>query len=113
MERFPQILDCIAVGQRRAEDTDEQVLLFVKMRNLNFTQALEDELRQAIKTSPSACHVPAYIFAVKDIPYTINMKRVENASGVTATEQEESNVVFWCSVLRQAHWGGISKRIKV
>ncbi|KAK7043175.1 hypothetical protein VNI00_008529 [Paramarasmius palmivorus] len=75
-----QIDDSICVGQRRPGDKDERVLLFVKMRSGHtFTKTLETEIRTAIRKSLSARHVPAYIFRIEDIPYTVNGKKIEIA----------------------------------
>ena len=56
------------------------IILFVKIKDQS---ALSDELiRQIKKSIREACsprHVPAKIIQVKDIPYTINGKKVEMA----------------------------------
>jgi len=82
LERFAEhIDDSICVGQRRPDkDTHERVLLFVKMRNGQpLTAELEQKMRTVIKDALSARHVPAFIFAVDEIPYTVNMKKIEIA----------------------------------
>ncbi|EXM13442.1 acetoacetate-CoA ligase [Fusarium oxysporum f. sp. vasinfectum 25433] len=77
-ETFSDISDAICVGQRRECDNDEQVLLFVKMKpDCSFTQDLQQRLRAAIRDKYTPRHVPKYIFAVADIPYTINGKKCE------------------------------------
>ncbi|PTD02514.1 hypothetical protein HYE67_002964 [Fusarium culmorum] len=77
-ETFSDISDAICVGQRRECDNDEQVLLFVKMKpDCSFTQDLQQTLRAAIRDKYTPRHVPKYIFAVADIPYTINGKKCE------------------------------------
>ncbi|PNP74974.1 hypothetical protein FNYG_11698 [Fusarium nygamai] len=77
-ETFSDILDAICVGQRRACDNDEQVMLFVKMKPApSFTQDLQHRLRAAIREKYTPRHVPKYIFAVEDIPYMINGKTCE------------------------------------
>lgn len=59
----------MCVGQRRPEDTDERVLLFLKMRAGHaFSDILASDIRAAIRKALSARHVPAYIFSVEDIP---------------------------------------------
>lgn len=70
MEQFSPVLDdSLCVGQRRTQDKDERVLLFLKMRQgQKFTERLEAQIRGAIRTALSARHVPAYIFEVEDIP---------------------------------------------
>ncbi|KAF8199906.1 acetoacetate-CoA ligase [Mycena galopus ATCC 62051] len=74
------IADVLCVGQRRPQDDDERVLLFLKMKE---GHVLDDRfvwcLKNAIRTNLSARHVPAYVFAVDDIPYTSNGKRIEIA----------------------------------
>ncbi|KAL0578859.1 hypothetical protein V5O48_003139 [Marasmius crinis-equi] len=81
LEAFAEhIDDSICVGQRRTQDKDERVLLFLKMREgRRFTSALEKEIKNKIRRSLSARHVPSYIFEVGDIPYTVNGKKIEIA----------------------------------
>ncbi|KAF8258376.1 acetoacetate-CoA ligase [Lactarius quietus] len=75
-----RIDDAICVGQRRPQDKDERVLLFIKMRaGHKFDTPFEEAIRAAIKESLSSRHVPAYIFEVKEIPYTVNGKKIEIA----------------------------------
>lgn len=77
-ERFGEIEDSICVGQRRKADSDEQVLLFVKMKPGHlFSHALQTRIKAAIKNTYSARHVPKYIFEVTGIPYTVNGKKCE------------------------------------
>jgi len=40
---------------------------------------MEARIRTAIRTNASPRHVPAKIIAVPDVPYTLNMKKVELA----------------------------------
>ena len=70
LEQFREELeDTLCVGQRRPEDKDERVLLFVKMRpGVPFGEPLKARLREAIRKGLSARHVPAYIFEIQDIP---------------------------------------------
>jgi len=64
-----RIDDAICVGQRRPQDKDERVLLFVKMRAGNkLGPQFEEAIRAAIKAALSRRHVPAHIFEVKEIP---------------------------------------------
>ncbi|KAF5327935.1 hypothetical protein D9758_018049 [Tetrapyrgos nigripes] len=75
-----RIDDSLCVGQRRPQDDNERVLLFVRMRRGHrFGEGLVKEIKDAIRTSLSARHVPAYVFEVEDVPYTINGKKVEIA----------------------------------
>ncbi|KAL5479092.1 hypothetical protein ACEPAI_2380 [Sanghuangporus weigelae] len=74
------IADALCVGQRRAHDDDERVLLFLLMRpGHRLTPELKKDIREAIRKALSPRHVPAYIFQVDDIPYTVNSKKIEIA----------------------------------
>lgn len=81
LESFSDELDdSLCVGQRRAQDPDERVLLFLKMRSGHkLTPALIGRIKSAIRTSLSPRHVPAYVFDTTDIPYTVNGKKIEIA----------------------------------
>ncbi|KAH6952417.1 hypothetical protein BKA56DRAFT_638399 [Ilyonectria sp. MPI-CAGE-AT-0026] len=77
--KFSQVEDCIAVGQRRPKDNDERVLLFLKMRdNARLEDSLRAHIAKAIRKDLSGRQVPAYMFQVRDIPYTSNGKKIEN-----------------------------------
>ena len=66
------------MGQRW--EGDERVILFVRLSSgMALTGELQDRLRQSIRGNISPRHVPAKIVQVGDIPYTINMKKVELA----------------------------------
>ncbi|KAJ3486433.1 hypothetical protein NLI96_g4243 [Meripilus lineatus] len=81
MERFSdRIEDSLCVGQRRPEDSDERILLFVKMRPGNaLTKSLKSEINEVITKNLSSRHLPSFIFQVEDIPYTVTGKKVEIA----------------------------------
>ena len=70
LEQFGrEVADALCVGQRRPHDTDERVLLFLKMRaGQRLTPAFEDKVRSAIRTALSKRHEPSYVFEVADIP---------------------------------------------
>lgn len=75
-----ELEDTLCIGQRRPEDKDERVLLFVKMRpGHRFTEDLKARIRETIRKGLSARHVPSYIFEIHDIPYTVNNKKIEIA----------------------------------
>jgi acetoacetyl-CoA synthetase len=77
-EAIPEIADSLAVGQKW--ENDERVILFVKMVNESeLTAELKEKIRLTIRENISPHHVPAKIIRVADIPYTINMKKVELA----------------------------------
>jgi hypothetical protein len=71
-----RIDDAICVGQRRPQDKDERVLLFIKMRpGQALDQPFEQAIRATIKGALSARHVPAYILEVKEIPVSCDILR--------------------------------------
>lgn len=72
------ISDSICVGQRRPQDNDERVLLFVIMKpGYNFTPTLIRNIKARIAEETSKRHVPAFVFETPEIPTTVNGKKVE------------------------------------
>lgn len=78
MENLDEVTDSLAIGQSYQDD--QRVILFVKLAT---GHTLTDELVRKIKTTlrenASPRHVPAVILEAPDIPYTLNMKKVESA----------------------------------
>ncbi|KAJ7276411.1 acetoacetyl-CoA synthetase [Mycena haematopus] len=71
-----KILDCLAVGQ--TVEGDERVILFVKLPDSEeLSPALVEQIKTEIRVRRSARHVPAQILQVRDVPYTLNGKKVE------------------------------------
>ena len=78
MEMIDEIEDSIVVGQDWQDDV--RVILFVKMaEGHSLTDALKQHIKKVIRSEASPRHVPAKIIEVPDIPYTLNMKKVELA----------------------------------
>ncbi len=78
MEKLPEIADSLAVGQNYQED--QRVILFVKLApGFSLTDELKDKIRRTLRENASPRHVPALILETQDIPYTLNMKKVESA----------------------------------
>ena len=78
VETHPEIQDSIVVGQDW--DNDVRVILFVKLnQGVDLTEELKNKIKAAIRAKTSPRHVPAKIIQVAEIPYTINMKKVELA----------------------------------
>src|SRR5260370_614235 len=64
----------------RARAEDQRIILFVKLSpNHKLTEELKEKIKKAIRTEASPKHIPALILEVPDIPYTLNMKKVEVA----------------------------------
>jgi len=78
VEGLEEIADSLAVGQKWKGD--ERVILFVKLKEgYELTDELKKKIKKTIRENLSPRHVPAKIIKVSDIPYTINMKKVEIA----------------------------------
>ncbi|GKZ92651.1 putative NRPS-like protein biosynthetic cluster [Aspergillus niger] len=76
---FPnEITDSLCVGQRRPQDTDERVMLFLLLKaGASFTPDLVARVKAAIRQRLSSRHVPSFIFETAEIPVTVNGKKVE------------------------------------
>ncbi|MGD8961295.1 MAG: acetoacetate--CoA ligase [Desulfobacterales bacterium] len=90
LEQMPQIADSVVVGQDWKNDV--RVILFVKLvEGVDLTDDLKDKIRQTIRVNASPRHVPAKIIGVPDVPYTLNMKKVELAVKKVIQGQEVLN----------------------
>jgi len=90
VEKFEEIKDCVAVGQIWKNDV--RVILFVVMNNgYRLNDALINQIKKILKNNASPRHVPAKIISVPDIPYTLNMKKVELAVKNIIHNQPVSN----------------------
>ena len=90
VETFPEVADSIVVGQRW--QGDERVILFVKLAaGASCGEELKERIRQRIRESITPRHVPAKIIPVAEIPYTINMKKVELAVRSVIHGEEVTN----------------------
>jgi acetoacetyl-CoA synthetase len=67
------IQDSLCVGQRRPDDNDESVILFLLMQpGKRFTSELVQRVNAAIKNEMSPRHVPKYTFETPDIPVSFD-----------------------------------------
>jgi acetoacetyl-CoA synthetase len=78
VEKMEEIADSLAIGQNW--EGDQRVILFVKLNpGYTLTEELKNKIRKTLRENASPRHVPALIVEVPDIPYTLNMKKVESA----------------------------------
>jgi len=78
LDAMPELDDSVVVGQ--SWNNDVRVILFVKLApGYDLTGDLEAKIRADIRANASPRHVPAKIIACPDVPYTLNMKKVELA----------------------------------
>jgi acetoacetyl-CoA synthetase len=90
LEKLEEIADSLAVGQNW--QGDQRVVLFVKLApGFDLTDELKDKIRRRLRENASPRHVPAVILAAPEIPYTLNMKKVESAVTNILNGREVSN----------------------
>ncbi len=78
VENLEEIEDSLVVGQDWKGDV--RVILFVRMaERAELTDDLKNKIKKTLRVNASPRHVPAKIIPVLDIPYTLNMKKVELA----------------------------------
>lgn len=95
-ETFPAIADALCVAQRFNSNNaqEERVILFIKLKegdNEELPADLVQEVKVKIRSRLSARHVPALFLPTKDIPYTVNGKKVEVAVKKILNNQEVKN----------------------
>jgi acetoacetyl-CoA synthetase len=90
LEKLPEVLDSLAVGQEHLGD--QRVILFVKLApGQALTEGLKDKIRKTLRINASPHHVPALIIETPDIPYTMNMKKVESSVTNILNQREVTN----------------------
>ncbi len=78
VDQMDAVEDSVVIGQDWKGDV--RVILFVKMAaGVKLDDDVKNRIRKLIRANASPRHVPAKIIAVPDIPYTLNMKKVELA----------------------------------
>jgi len=78
VEQMEEIADSLAIGQQW--QGDQRVILFVKLaEGHTLTDELKNKIKKTLRANASPRHVPAKIIETPDIPYTLNMKKVEGA----------------------------------
>jgi acetoacetyl-CoA synthetase len=90
LEQMAEIDDSVVVGQDWQNDV--RVILFVKLaEGIELSEELKNKIKDTIRANASPRHVPAKIIAVPDVPYTLNMKKVELAVKKVIQGQEVLN----------------------
>ncbi|MBI5034181.1 MAG: acetoacetate--CoA ligase [Chloroflexi bacterium] len=92
LEKIPEIADSLVIGQNWHDD--QRIILFVKLApGVTLTDELKNKIKKLLRENASPRHVPALILETPDIPYTLNMKKVESAvanivNGRTVTNRD-------------------------
>jgi acetoacetyl-CoA synthetase len=78
VEELTDVTDSLVIGQNW--QGDQRIILFVKLaQGSQLTEELKTRIKETLRKNASPRHVPAKIIPVPDIPYTLNMKKVESA----------------------------------
>ena len=78
LDAMEELEDSVIVGQ--SWNNDVRVILFVKMaQGFEINDELRNKIKSDIRANASPRHVPAKIIECPDVPYTLNMKKVELA----------------------------------
>jgi acetoacetyl-CoA synthetase len=78
VEELTEVADSLAIGQNW--EGDQRIILFVKLvPGYQLTEELKKKIKETLRLNASPRHVPAKIIEVPDIPYTLNMKKVESS----------------------------------
>ncbi len=78
VEKNDNVIDSVAVGQNINQD--ERIILFIKLKdNEILSEKIKNEIREMIKVKCSPRHIPELIIQIRDIPYTLNGKKIEIA----------------------------------
>jgi acetoacetyl-CoA synthetase len=75
-----EVEDSLCIGRKRAQDVDEEVVLFLKMAaGQAFSPDLAKKIQNTVRKELSARHVPKFVDECPEIPVTTNGKKVEGA----------------------------------
>ena len=78
LDGINKIEDSLVIGQDWKGD--QRIILFIKLKNeFDLDDNLIIKIKSQIRTECSPRHIPALVLRVKDIPYTMNGKKVEIA----------------------------------
>ena len=78
VETLDEVTDSLVVGQKWRGDV--RIILFVKLaQGAELSDALIKKINATIRQNTTPRHIPAKTIAIDEIPYTINMKKVELA----------------------------------
>jgi acetoacetyl-CoA synthetase len=103
VERMPEIVEAIAVGQEFENDT--RIVLFVRLADgVVLSADLEAEIRRLLRVNASPRHVPARIVSVTDVPRTRSNKISELAVADVVNGREVRNTEALANPESLAHY---------
>ncbi len=78
VEPFDEVADSLVIGQ--TWKGDQRIILFLQMaQGYTLTDELKGKIKKTLREEASPRHVPAVIMEAPEIPYTLNMKKVESS----------------------------------
>lgn len=78
VDKLEEVADSLAIGQEWKDD--QRIILFVKLaEGYDLTDDLKTKIAKTLRANASPRHIPSRIIEVPDIPYTLNLKKVETA----------------------------------
>lgn len=76
VDKLEEVADSLAIGQEWKDD--QRIILFVKLaEGYDLTDDLKTKIAKTLRANASPRHIPSRIIEVPDIPYTLNLKKVE------------------------------------
>jgi len=98
------IEETLVVGLMVDGGTDEQVILFVKMKTgVELDEELLKKIKTAIRVGRSARHVPARILSVSDVPVTLTGKKVEGECAMSRGRVQGGHQTLTYSANSESH----------
>lgn len=77
IDSVPEVADSLVVDLQSKDSSSEMPCFVVLKDGAELNNRLKDEIKRQIRTQCSPRHVPSTIYEVKDIPQTINGKKLE------------------------------------
>ncbi len=77
VEALPEVLDSLVIDLEGLGGASYMPLFVVLREGLSLDAALEQKIKQTIRTALSPRHVPDAIFAIPDVPRTLSGKKLE------------------------------------
>ena len=79
VENIDEVADSLVIGQKWKNDL--RIVLFVVLKeNFMLNPELKEKIKLELKRGASPRHVPSKIIQIREVPRTINMKKVEMAA---------------------------------
>jgi acetoacetyl-CoA synthetase len=77
VEEMPEVVDSLVIGYTVHEEDYRMPLFVVLAPGLNLDAALKQKINQKIRSALSPRHVPDEIYAIAEVPLTLNGKKLE------------------------------------